>query len=360
MGWLARTADIIADEDSDLWKICYPKRILPPVGYHNPKEYSVGMWGHQRMWLEGEAVSDPHFMVISSSLALMHRGVPTYFVEPQFATAIAKTRLPDGLKFSDLRWPLESMLLVLNSEFTQKEFGYDIPFLALNRILQGNYPHDFHRPELRHLFPGRPLTSTVDRMVVAAHAYTEREGTPTEYSASYPLQYDLTVIKDAPFSDATEEECQRWGTVRSARMRPEDDRELTNDLVRFAIKFMLIVAAAPRTVRSESLARPEKRKGKRVIEALWNPAIIGLGYRISKTPSPGASSGDSVRTHLRWGHWTHQFKGTRGLDFVSTAELPRHKDGTVDWASVPEETRLRFWQNHELKWIEPVVVNPPK
>lgn len=354
--------EIIARDFPDTWKLCHPRRILPPTGFVNPKLYSAAIWSHVRLWSDNQLVAQPHFTTATSSMALIASGVPTYFVDPEFSRAVARTRIPEGLRLSDLRWPLASMLLCLHPSFAKEFFGYDVPFISLSRLPAGNYPDCLTKiPWGRFFGHGQGLTYTSDRMNIVGYFIISDPSFPTEYSGTYPLHADLNSVKDAPFSDATPSECAQLGiAVPTGGTTEEEDRTHSERLLSFAVKMLLVLSAAPRTVRSGGLARPIKlKKGRVVQEELWHPNVIGFGYRISNKSAPNHGTHAAPGFHIRWGHFTHQVKGSRGPDFVSTSQLPKKADGQIDWSRVDEDTRLRFWQNHEIRWIEPVAVNTP-
>ena len=62
---------------------------------------------------------------------------------------------------------------------------------------------------------------------------------------------------------------------------------------------------------------------------------------------------------MHWcpGHFTHQFVGKRkDPNFVPASALPRKEiEGTIDWDKVEPAVQAAFWNNHELRWLEPVL-----
>lgn len=352
MDFVSRAAELIAQDYPQAWRKCYPRRILPPAGFPNPKAWSTAMWGHTQMWDSYASATGTHATLVLSTLLLMAAKVPTYFIEPEFARAVARTRLPGGLKLQELRWPLPSMLLTLHPSFSTEYFGFQVPFIGLNRALTGVYQVQFQGT--RH----GQLICPNDRLMTVAHVFASSTETPTEYTGVYPLSSDISLINDIPFNNVIPYEQEKWGLPKHETTTAEEDKALTEKLFLFVVKLLLVLAVAPKTVRNGDLARPARIKHGKEIEALWNPNVIGQGYRITRSSAPGHGTHNSPRSHLRWGHMTHQVIGTRTDDFVSTDQLPRLKDGTIDWASVDEGTRARFWQNHALRWVEPVWVDP--
>ena len=352
MDLASQAAEMIARDYPQVWQLCYPRRILPPNGFPNPKAWSTAMWGHTQLWATYASATGTHATLVLSTMLLMAAKVPTYFVEPEFARAVARTRLPGGLKLQELRWPLPSMLLTLHPSFSTEYFGFHVPFIGLNRAHAGHYPVPF--PGVRR----GQLICENDRLMTVAHVFSSDTETPTEYTGVYPLSSDISVIKDIPFNNVIPYEQQNWGLPEHETTTEAQDKVLAEKLFLFVVKLLLVLAVAPKTVRNGDLARPARIKHGRTVEALWIPSMIGQGYRITRSSAPDHGTHSSPRSHLRWGHMTHQVIGTRSDDFVSTDSLPRLADGTIDWSTVNEDVRLRFWKNHSLRWIEPVWVDP--
>lgn len=367
--WLRDASEMLEAVQPHLWSRCYPRHILVPSGYATPKYYGVSVAGHLCMLQSvGPESPEAHTLVTLSSLNLARFGVPTYFVDKEFAEAVAHTRLPEGLRFSDLQWPLDALLFVLPEAFCRKHFGWHTPFIALNRIRKGQHPHPGDAPILAAatLNPNqlRPMLATSDRFSMAACLLPD-DGTthPIDYTASYPVDMNVNASEKATFMDATPYEYETWGVPRITGNMPTgaEDAVLTQKLLEFSVKLLLVLAARPGLVHNGTLVRPEKVKKGRTRNALWNPNTVGAGYRVNR-PATGSSTGTHAgpRMHWRWGHYTHQAIGRRGdPDFVSVAELPRAEDGRIAWEKVPNAVRDAFWKCHKLVLIDPILVNAP-
>lgn len=355
MSWCTQFLNDMERENSVLWRACCPRRYLPPAGYANPRDFGASMWGHIQLW-DSTPKSKPSVMASMASIALMDSVVPTYFVEVEFAKAVASTKLPTGLRFADLKWPADAMLFVLPDAFSRAFFGRHVPFIAAAHVAPGEYPKDTKRLKNLNLGMSTPVFCPEPCFVVAAHAYLGDQ-IPCEYTALHPDRAAIDVADQAFFSDAVPMERSVLGVQVKDDSTPEEDNAIVRKIIHFVVKLLLIVTTAPHSISNGELARPFKAKKGRIQSELWHPNMIGRNFRLSRETAPNSGTHASPRGHLRWGHLTHQFRGERGPDFVSTSQLPRKADGTIDWDSVSEETRARFWKNHELKWIKPVVVN---
>lgn len=325
------------------YKAVYPKRILPPAGYLNPKYYALSLWSFMRVGFELEANMLPHLTGVSNALMQLEYRVPTFFVRSEFAQAVAQTEPPKDFKFSEIIWPLDTMLFVIPSDFSLKYFGFLCPFISVSRIATGIYPDCLkHLPKCE-----MPLTSInrmdnrCDRINIVYHVYSEST-VPVDYTGSYPLDMNVDKMADAPFEDSTYLEEARYGksdpnsAVRTATDLPhgETERLFNLKVQAFAVKLMLAITAMPHAVANGLLARPGKvKKGNRTVDELWHPNLIGWDFKAQRpaaTTSGEHGTHASPRLHWRRGTWRNQPHGPRPW----TAESPK-----------------------KLIWIQPVLVN---
>lgn len=359
-------SSVVADHMPHIWTTCYPRRILPPNGYSNPKLYATSLASCALMWDRPELTMLPHTVCALTALKQAQMGVPTYFVRSNFAQAVANTKLPMDYKLSELKWPLEAMLFVLPDDFVRTYFKANIPFLSICRANKGNYPsrEDFGWAMKQNweVEKFNPIFNESDKMLIHFPCYLDKD-LPCDYSGSWPLSLDLTVIKGADFVDATVYErsiapFEIPPTVYS--LTPEQEKELQEKVTLFAIKLMLAFTARPHVIKTGSLQRKATVKHGKTREALWNPNTVGWDYVFQrKNTSTGTGEGTRgplIRTQWTPGHFTHQFIGKRGdSNFVPAGSLPRKEiEGTIDWSQVSAEVQAAFWHNHELRWIDPI------
>ncbi len=351
----------------NLCRVGWPRRIVPPNGFANPKYYGqCSLTGGMLVWNQPETRMFTHAIVCLNALLLMYQKVPTYFVQEEFAEAVANTRLPANFQLSDLKWPLDAILFVLPHNFVRKYLGYTVPFLSVARCRPAVYPEGKHVSwaikeglEIRSL---PPINNSTDRMLVHATLYPKDE-VPIDYTGSWPLDKDLASLDDAPMEDTTSMEAallgMKYTRAEDSPKTEKEDGELEVKISKLGIKLLLAFAARPHLVKHSVLTRPEKIKRGRVRDALWSPNIIGYGYNIRYIgKGPGTGTHASPRMFIQPGHFTHQFVGKRGNpDFVSVNELPRRPDGLIDWPRIDGKVQEAFWRNHEVRWIDPVLVD---
>lgn len=356
---------LIAEHVPHIWASCYPRRIIPPQGYANPKTYATSLASCGLMWDRPELGMLPHTVCALTALRQAQMGVPTYFVRSEFAQAVANTKLPLDFKLSELKWPLNAMLFVLPDSFVRTYFKFDIPFLSICRADKGMYPSvtDYtwamkHGWEINKF---NPILNEVDRMLIHFPCYFSKD-LPCDYSGSWPLTLDLSVIKGADFIDATvyERSLVPFKVPETeGAPTPEQEKELQEKVTVFAIKLMLAFTARPHVIKTGSLQRKASTKKGKVRDELWNPNTVGWDYVYQRRNENGTGT-PTGRTVLRtqWtpGHFTHQFVGKRNdPNFVPAGSLPRKEvEGTIDWDKVEPEIQAAFWRNHELRWIDPI------
>lgn len=336
------------------YKAVYPRRIVPPGGFVNPKYFSATLWGEFRTGFEPAANSLPHVSGIINAICQMAYRVPTYFVRNEFAQAVAQTELPEDFKFSEIKWPLPAMLFVLPTNFVREYFGHMCPFLSITRVESGIYPSAIKNlPECNMPVYGiNPIKNEVDRFVVLYPVYTNQHA-PVDYTGSYPLDMLVTALDKAPYTDSTQQlleddsDADLFGAYNpktSTLPKGEAEKVFNAKVQHFAVKLMMALSVRPNFIQNGSLARVEKvKKGKHVVGELWNPNLIGWDYKARRTGLPeapvDADAGEALacvhrspRMHWRRGHMRNQPHGPK----------PWTKDSPK-----------------ELKWIEPILVNAP-
>lgn len=355
--------DMVAANLPHIWKTSYPRRIVPPQGFANPKIYAASLAGSTAMWEHLEMNMLPHTTCCLNALFLSMMTVPTYFIRSEFAQAIANTKLPADFKLSELKWPLDAMLFVLPDEFVQSYFGARTPFLGICRCPAGTYPAvehvNFAIKNRWEICTFTPVMNQADRMLIHFPCYSSAD-LPPDYTGSWPLSLDLSTIRSADFVDATiyERMIHNMPADTSATMTPEQDKALQDKMTMFAVKLMLAFTARPHLIKNGGLLRPAKVKhGKIIKDELWSPNLIGWDYVIRRSGSGQGGTHASPRMVWRVGHFTHQFIGKRNdPSFVSATDLPRKEtEGTIDWDKIKPEIQADFWRNHKLQWLEPVL-----
>lgn len=364
-----RTKDfaVLAEENlPNIWTTCYPKRIIPPPGYANPRLYSASLTSCALLWEKPKMVMLPHTVCALNALKQAQMMVPTYFIRNEFAQAVANTKLPMDFKLSELRWPLNAMLFVLPDNFVKSFFKLNVPFLSVCRVDKETYPtSNDYRWAAKHgweISKFVPIFNEVDRMCLHFPCYTG-DDLPCDCSGSWPLKLDLSTILSADFVDATiyERSLVPYALPEIIGAPTlEEEKELNSKVTLFAIKLMLAFTARPHIIKNGSIARKAQlRHGKPWRDALYNPSTVGWDYIIQRASNgPGTGTHASPKLNWRPGHFTHQFVGKRNdPNFVPATALPRKEiEGTIDWEKVSTEVQTAFWRNHELRWLEPVLV----
>lgn len=359
--------DVVQLHMPNVWASCRPKRIIPPTGYANPNLYSASLCGCAKIWENPDTQALPYAVQCLTALIQTRMTVPTYFIRDEFARAIANTRLPADFKLSELKWPLDALLIVLPDSFVSSYFKAEVPFLSICKCLKGMYPNaeqiaytTKHKWEVERY---NRIQNTSDRMLVHYPCYFKQE-LPCDYSGSWPLHLDLTTILSAEFFDVTGYESTKRGYSifnPIGSLPPEQEKELNEKMTQFAIKLMLAFTARPHLIKTGSKARDAKVKnGKVVREELWNPNLVGWDYVVQRKTGTSTGVGHaSPRLHWVPGHFTHQFVGKRNEpNFVPVNALPRKEaDGAIDWDKVDPAVQEAFWRNHKLIWLEPVLVD---
>lgn len=308
------------------YRMTYPRQIIPPHGYRNPRDYSALMLAHILVACKPEVRGATHATLTLNAYGLIQHGVPTYFVNRDFARAVAQTRIPDDMFLSDLKWPMENMLFVLPDDFCMEYTkGAACPFLTIGRVKAGKVHPP---PELVLENNLRPVENTYDRLIVHFPAFKPK-CMPVDYTGTYSLTRKVSdlsnpILEDGDTMDHHRETYPEWIGKK------EQEVEINSRMNMFAVKMLLVLGAAPEVVVYGAQARPAKEKHGKVKSALWNPNVIGKDYRIKYEREPNAEpSGVKRVMHWRRGHIRRQ---RHGHNLEKVREI----------------------------WIEPILVNKPE
>ncbi len=108
-----------------------PRRVATPDGYHSTKCVAAGLYAlltQARLAAEDGEVLPTEVTGSTFCYRVLEHRVPIYFVDEEFARAVAATQLPDDFTFGDLNWPQSGMVVGWPPrfllEYTGREFCY--------------------------------------------------------------------------------------------------------------------------------------------------------------------------------------------------------------------------------------------
>lgn len=293
---------------------CYPRKIIPPNGFPNPKWFAgslVPWFGFMnRKDLTGLAAD---CNMASMGMRLMQFKFPTYFVSRDFAEAAAKSTPPPDLPLSEIKWPMQAMLFAFPTGFIKSHVGVDIPFLAMARLPVGSYPTDVIQdlPELDRPWSALPVVyNTKDRYVIMFQLMTST--LPIEYTGCYNLQETVEALSTRVLEAGIDDRTYEIPGLRNDEEVPKTGSELEKKINAwmngFSASLIMAMTARPDLVEFGQCVRPSRFKHGRVKPELWSPNIIGRTYKILRThPAEGVHA--SPRMHWRRGHFRHQRYG---------------------------------------------------
>lgn len=269
-----------------------PRRYVPPAGYVNPMVFGLFMGGELLADSAGHGNTTDHYLA-AGAITLYNHNVPTYFVANDFAEAALQTAPPKEGTLADVQWPLDALLFVLPVEFTVKEFGFAVPFLAICKIPQGEVkaPKEF-----------RMSVQVGDNGMAMSFYAVMNSRAPTFYHRRAPMDCCI-----APFVDDDDEIKVGRGIYEFAGMEnimPQLDEAAERDLLRklngFAVKLLLAMSSEPELVEVGTIERKGRVKHGKTVTELWSPNFIGRKYSHGRESLGGEHA--SPRLHWRRGH----------------------------------------------------------
>lgn len=357
-------SDRLAEDYPRAFKAAYPRNIVVPGGFSDPRHYATGMVGHMMSIQNPNMTQVAHRNGMMVTIMLMAHKVPTYFIADDFAFAAANTNLPGDFKFSELLWPLPAQLFVLSDKFCQDYYdGIHAPFMAVVLASKGLYPQCLPKLPITEL--PCPMTEVVEEKIVLDYPICYDNQTSTDYNANYPLADDISVFKTAPYTDSTVYESAMRGLTlfRSNEVSADEEKVFMDKASQLAVKLILAVAARPAMVEHGKLDRHQVvHQGRVISPSVTSPNIIGRNYVIQRRNVTGTRvvSGprQAPKFKYRRGHWTWQAKRFKNIEFVAVDKMPRKpdpmqpNDTVIDFDAAGEVTTNKFRACHERMWIE--------
>ena len=298
--------DLAVSACPNILPLCVPKRLRIPPGYSNPNQIILSAFTAVHSAYMGKVASDATVGAVFASTNLLIRyQMPTYFVSAELCDALLHTDAPENLKLAEVPRPMPAMLLMLPLEFSRRYFGLEIPFLTVSYL-----PADYRcESPLRLVDLGpapvyRFTTHGAEGFSVTCLSW--EDNCPMHYDSRTPLldNIDLKTLMDAKvehfayFSNITKDELTA-------------DRKTVNRLTNLAVNIILGMTAEPELITREHMIEPaRKQNGKVIRPALWQPNMIGAGFRVTyeKRDLPQGSHA-SPHAHWRVGHWRNQVVG---------------------------------------------------
>jgi hypothetical protein len=273
------------------------------------------------------------------SYRVLEHGAPIYFVDEEFARAVAATQLPDDFTFGDLNWPQLGMVVGWPPrfllEYTGRKFCY---------IFAANCPAGSYLPKGLESAPVIEVPEGRSKIGWFYHAWAN--GRPECFVSAYLTKDKIAEgIAGYTYIDFMREEAAKV----------QADKELTERVSALMLKLLVVLNLRPSLITHGAKERPRKVKhGRDWKRELWSANFIAYGYMLARERQ---GSHASPRIHVRRGHVTWQVTGPHTADsFVSASALPRNDQGGIDWEMVAPETREKFLRCHRRLWLEPVLI----
>ena len=340
--FLAKVYDDHLATDEAKRALFEPRRVITPDGYHSTRCVAAGLYAlltqAKLAAADGEVLPTEITGSTFCYRILEHR-VPIYFVDEEFARAVAATQLPDDFTFGDLNWPQLGMVVGWPPRFMREYTGREFCYVYAASCPAGSY-------WVRGL-EGMPVIEVPEgRSKMGWFYYAFSNSRPECFVSAYLVQDKLAEgITGYTYTDFMGEE----------PMKVAADKELTERVSALMLKLLVILNMRPAFITHGAQERFQRVKHARGLRRqLWSANFIGRGYRLA-----GERQGThaSPRIHIRRGHVTWQVIGPRSADgFVPTSALPRNERGIIDWDKVAPATREQFLRGHKRVWLEPLLI----
>jgi hypothetical protein len=119
-----------------------PRRVATPDGYHSTKCVAAELYAlltQARLAAEDGEVLPTEVTGSTFCYRVLEHGVPIYFVDDEFARAVAATQLPDDFTFGDLNWPQSGMVVGWPPRFLREYTGGEFCYVYAANCPAGRY-----------------------------------------------------------------------------------------------------------------------------------------------------------------------------------------------------------------------------
>jgi hypothetical protein len=285
----------------DFWDICYP-RVHRDVGnWHSTKVPAAVLTSGAVKGLTSQGLhamrNDERIFYMTASLCAKNN-FPTYFVTRTLVESVARSSVPDKLKWTDLNMPHPGITWMLPIGALRHPEEGDVAFITLARA-KGH-------EEVKFPFPGAPVgRPQADAMYCVF-------GCPTHplfpmYDVSLSAETSPYVVSTANVAKGIDFSVNELLTEQGAEPMTLEQTTWNSNVMAIAFRLLLIMLARPQLITSGGLAKRVTRANKRPTE-FWSPTIMGLNYKVRREPSgePGVSTGFKQLFHYRAGHFKMQ------------------------------------------------------
>jgi len=266
--------------------------------YASPKQAAVSMMINVLGQVMSPEADMPTRYASLTCTRLVEYSMPTYFVSPSLLHACLQTSLPEGLHYSDMRWPMPALLFILPVGAVSSPTDGHCRFIALARHSKGEnverlpglppFPNVFTYDCFSH------YANTTGNAVFAGYIPTHTDPTLTDVlSGEKHFSPGIVGIKAS-------------GELAYATIEGSDG-DFMGLTVSIGLRLLLLLNARPELLTPARELRKSNPSAKKPKSALWSPNIIGEHFKAaSDEPS---RSGRSPRLHWRRGHYRNQPHG---------------------------------------------------
>lgn len=314
--------EVVQRECPSIFARAYPRRIVPPQGYPNPKWMSGLLTVYSVMQDRGKCDCDTSLL----AWTFIDNHCPTYFVGHEFGRAVAMTHPPDNMLISELQWPQEAIMFVLPDRLQDEVFGRPVPFLMVARATSKEVqPPPYVRavnPAVRGIgFGNDGFHTMVVAPVIQPPKYVHED-----YTASFNSTTTFKEIMSWEDFEGIEYRDRSDYMPLESSLTHEQDLAINRKIISLTMGLLIAMAAVPEYIENGECVRKARVKHNRAVDELWAPNILGRHYRQPHNEPQGGTHA-SPRMHTRAGHWRNQRTG-------------------------------KNWSGSKIIWIKPVLVCP--
>ncbi len=274
---------------ADDWPIVYPRIYEHTGAFHSPRELAADLLG---VFLTAARARELHSTLgyldaqalMGASLIASLR-VPTFFLARNLLEALAQTRPPEAISWTEMHLPFESAAFIFPRGALRRANSDEMSCLWYARLRK----HEIYRNPF-----ARGVTYEVieDVLCFRGFLHNSLESLMHSYGANtHPEIHAIDLSGD-----------DKAFRGESTAPLNREDHEVLESGISLVLNALLVMLERPQLVVHGAFRGKRSRKGAE----FWTPNIVGKEYRAASAHSASSEPGTHPRLHWRRGHWRNQ------------------------------------------------------
>lgn len=274
------------------WPIVYPRIYENTGAFHSPRELAADLLGvfltEARSRETHITLGNPDAHALIGASLLTSLRVPTFFLSRNLLEALAQTRPPETIAWTDMHLPFEAAAFIFPFGALRHANSDEMSCLWYARLRkQQIYRNPF----------SRSVTYEVGEDVLYFRGFLHKSLDSLMHGYGSNTHPEIQAIDLSDDSDTF--------LGQSTEALNRGDQTVLGSAISLVLGALLVMVERPQIVWRGAFNGKRSKKGAE----FWTPNIVGKNYRAASTHSSPPGEGTHPRLHWRRGHWRNQAFG---------------------------------------------------